>query len=99
MIPLAFVKGHLNWVGGEGGGEDACGREFVPDVLAALGGGHHLDNDLGPLALGYRSGLLGGADRFAVGGVEGHRLTTRHCLKRVLALARVGFAQRLRAYR
>jgi len=62
LIPLAFIESHLDRVGGECGGEDVRGRELLPDIAAARNGRHHLDNDLGPLSLGNRSGLLGGAD-------------------------------------
>lgn len=68
-VALALVEGHLNGIGGECGGEDVGVGEFVPDVLAALGRGHHLDNDLGPFAFGYSRGLLLSADPLAIGGI------------------------------
>lgn len=82
MVSLALVKGHLERVGGEGGLKDARRGELVPDVTAAGEGSADGGNDFTALTLSNRSGLFGGADGLAVGGV-----VLSHCLGTIMVVA------------
>ena len=70
---MAFVESHLKRVGGERGGEDMRGREFVPEIGAAVRGRHQgHDYGLGSGLVELRELLLL-TDPFAIGGVGFHQ--------------------------
>lgn len=72
-IAFPFGKGHLEWVGGEGSGEDMRGGEDFPDVLAAGMGGHHRDDDFTADRFDTEVFLFETADVWAGGGVSHER--------------------------